>query len=67
MAEEPTGLQSMELQRVGNDWATEHIKWYTHVIITCIIGIIISLLLTHFCSFPDSYLYAPGSSTLLIN
>ena len=59
--EEPSGLQSMELQRVGHDWTTEHIKWYTNVIIICIIGIIISLLLTHFCSSPDSYLYAPGS------
>ena len=54
--EEPSRLQSMELQRVGHDWATEHIKWYTHVIIIYIIGIIISLLLTHFCSSPDSHL-----------
>ena len=26
-AEEPSGLQSLGLQRVGHDWATEHNSW----------------------------------------
>ena len=28
-AEDPGGVQSMELQRVGQDWATEHVSLYT--------------------------------------
>ena len=34
--EEPGGLQSMGLQRVGHDWATKHSTTYKGILIDCL-------------------------------